>query len=431
MNNTLMERLIKDYREIMVLQENLGKAIDFKAHLSNQTRLDKYEIEIKIRSLKKSGGKPQEIDMLVHFSIKLPATYPNKPPKCLLHKKDSNKLFHPHLKATLMLNGLIWLNPFYDPQKGLASYVLNLIKSLQYNPEFIDEQAKECNKKAMEWYIQEKKSNPSLFPIDKTPLTTIKTFNIKDQSQNNKKVNIVKTGQLSNTSSVLLQGSQKKFVIKEITPPYQPEEKSIPSFSESSIFPCSCEHTISSPNMLFLTEHAMQEIASFTGWGQTTNFNCVEQGGILLGNVYKEPINNRIYGIVNDVVTAATATGTAAYLMMGHDTWGEMLNQVDNILSLKNKKNIHIIGWFHTHPNELGIFMSETDRGTQARVFCHDWHFAVVLNPLKQSWGVFNGHNAEPCKGCVIRDHTEKGDDNGIDNKITINSDLNKDRLCY
>jgi len=383
MDKQHMERLIKDYQEIRALEESLGKTIGFKARLIRANRLDRYEIKVRIKTATKNWkNNIQIMEMPICFDIDLPADYPNKPPRCLFYKQSTCKLFHPYLTSKIFSNALTWQNPFYNPADGLAQYVLNLIKSLQYNPDFIDIQFKDGNKAAMDWYIQKSKQDPSFFPTDKSLLSpSPKTFRMKEQ-----------------TKSI----NQKKFIIKEVTPPYQPEERIMSSFSESAKFHRPIEQT-GNHNVLFITEDAMQQIVNFIDYGQTTRLNCVEQGGILIGKVYKDPQKNCIYGIVNEIVPASTAKGTAAYLEIDHSTWAEMFNKVDSLLSSGNEKDTHIIGWFHTHPNELGIFMSGTDRETQARVFNQNWHFAVVLNPQKQIYGVFNGPNAEPCKGYIIK----------------------------
>ena len=46
--------------------------------------------------------------------------------------------------------------------------------------------------------------------------------------------------------------------------------------------------------------------------------------------------------------------------------------------------------------------MSSTDTATQSRLFSQDWHFAIVMNPHKKIWRVFQGGNSKECKGFMI-----------------------------
>ena len=87
---------------------------------------------------------------------------------------------------------------------------------------------------------------------------------------------------------------------------------------------------------------------------------------------------------------------------MNHATWKKMIDRVDMMLDSNPNKDLQIIGWYHTHPNQLDVFMSETDVGTQMRFFSNDWQFAIVLNPHKKLWRAFHGKNAEECKGFLI-----------------------------
>jgi len=95
---------------------------------------------------------------------------------------------------------------------------------------------------------------------------------------------------------------------------------------------------------------------------------------------------------------------------MTHETWKDMLDVVDNLDS-----KLQIVGWYHTHPNDLDVFMSGTDTATQARVFSHDWQFAIVLNPHKKIWRSFYGANSNECQGYVIYF------DNTVDNSNNLN----------
>ena len=145
----------------------------------------------------------------------------------------------------------------------------------------------------------------------------------------------------------------------------------------------------------------MKEIKKHILWGKKVKENQVEQGGILIGKVIKceRKIN---YGIVENAIPGTLAKGTSAYLEMNHKTWKEMIDEVDKIIDDHPKEQLQIIGWYHTHPNNLSIFMSGTDRNTQCSFFPNHWQFAVVLNPHKKIWGAFYGKDSKKCNGFIV-----------------------------
>lgn len=195
---------------------------------------------------------------------------------------------------------------------------------------------------------------------------------------------------------------RKKFEITNADPPYKPVKLPEPDFkvltgSSSDFQPgCSTDHK------LFITKRAMGSLSKHIGWGETTEFNRVEQGGILLGEVFQDENTGITFGVVEEIIPAQTARGSSTYLEMSHETWKDMLDAVDLMLEKGSRPNLHIIGWYHTHPNNLSVFMSGTDMGTQSRFFFHDWQFAVVVNPQQRVWRAFYGREARECKGFVV-----------------------------
>lgn len=202
--------------------------------------------------------------------------------------------------------------------------------------------------------------------------------------------------------------TRKKFEIVNFEPPYEPEEKPLSNFVTVEEFTANCEIADSSSHQLYLTEEAMSHIATHVGWGEKTPHNCIEQGGILLGQAFRDRKYGITYGIVNAAIPALSARGSSGYLEMPHETWREMLDSAERLLEDSPQKELHIIGWYHTHPNGLEVYMSGTDRETQRRLFSHDWQFAMVLNPQKTQWRTFFGGEAEECSGFVITDEETK-----------------------
>lgn len=144
--------------------------------------------------------------------------------------------------------------------------------------------------------------------------------------------------------------------------------------------------------VLFISEEAEKEIKAHIFWNETTDSNVCEQGGILVGRPFM--IKNGILGVAEHVIPAKPSIASAAYLEMGTDTWEQMLDVYDE----KYKdQGLYVIGWFHTHPNSLSVFMSGTDMGTQRNFFNQDWHFSVVLNPHRRLIACFHSANANKC----------------------------------
>lgn len=145
--------------------------------------------------------------------------------------------------------------------------------------------------------------------------------------------------------------------------------------------------------LLVISELAENRIKEHISWGMKTIENIYEQGGILIGKPFL--VGNSILGIVEYVIPADLSHASTAYLEMGTETWMKMLNIYDEQYK---EQGLYVIGWFHTHPNNLPVFMSYTDMETQRAFFNQDWHFSIVLNPHKQLIACFNSAKANRCE---------------------------------
>jgi len=148
---------------------------------------------------------------------------------------------------------------------------------------------------------------------------------------------------------------------------------------------------------LFLEPAACKQLNQHIGWQSPKPANQIEQGGLLIGKVFQKESDKVYWAVVNSIVPSIGARGTPASLEIDHNDWKEMLDRFD-----EHGDEYIVIGWYHTHPNNLDIFMSEVDRVTQQSMFCEDWHFAVVLNPQLHRWGVYRGAEAIPCSGYFL-----------------------------
>lgn len=147
--------------------------------------------------------------------------------------------------------------------------------------------------------------------------------------------------------------------------------------------------------LLVITEDAERIIKEHISWGEKTEWNVREQGGLLIGQPFR--VKRRVIGLVESAIPAELTRSSAAYLEMGVDTWAKMLDVFDERYS---GKGLRVIGWYHTHPNGLPVFMSGTDMGTQRTFFNRPWHFAAVLNPHQKLLACFHSAEATKCEYC-------------------------------
>jgi hypothetical protein len=180
---------------------------------------------------------------------------------------------------------------------------------------------------------------------------------------------------------------------------YQPECK-VASFANGPIHGESASAgPIASGAVLYVKDTAMRRIHEHIQWNSRSSANLVEQGGILVGSATRDPVTGAIHGLVTDAVAArAGARGSGAHLELGHEAWHAMLDELD-VMRDASASHMHVIGWYHTHPGELDVFMSSVDRLTQERLFSEVWQFAIVLNPQRRVWRAFNGRASEECRG--------------------------------
>ncbi|MDR0918192.1 MAG: hypothetical protein LBM93_02930 [Oscillospiraceae bacterium] len=143
---------------------------------------------------------------------------------------------------------------------------------------------------------------------------------------------------------------------------------------------------------LLLTKSAVENIKKSLDWGHKTKNNQVEQGGVLLGNVCR--YKNEVYSIVIDILLAAT-TGNPVFVEFTNAMWADMQDRLDEKnLNRSRNEQLVILGWFHTHPNNLSVFMSGTDMTTQRLNFSQEWQASLVMNPHTNDMKAFFGHSA-------------------------------------
>jgi proteasome lid subunit RPN8/RPN11 len=193
-----------------------------------------------------------------------------------------------------------------------------------------------------------------------------------------------------------------KFKIEEITI-YEPELKIESIQLEKEEKYNSNLQLLEIENEIYISQKAKETIFNHISWGKDTKRNSVEQGGLLIGYASTDRESKVINAYAKEAIPAFTAKGSMAYLEFDHGTWKSMMDTIDIINDNHQGDDYQIIGWYHTHPGRLSVFMSGTDLNTQRKMFYKDWQFAIVLNPQKQVWRAFNGKEAKECKGQILK----------------------------
>jgi len=191
----------------------------------------------------------------------------------------------------------------------------------------------------------------------------------------------------------------RKFRIDSTDEGYRPESR-VASVGNSLVHSESAAGgKMPSGAVLYVKDTAMRRIHEHIEWKRRSAANLVEQGGILLGSATCDPKTGFMHGLVTQAVPARVgARGSGAHLELGHEAWHAMLQEVD-VMRDEETTRLHVIGWYHTHPGELDVFMSSVDRHTQEQLFSEDWQFAIVLNPQRCTWRAFNGRASQECRG--------------------------------
>ena len=174
-------------------------------------------------------------------------------------------------------------------------------------------------------------------------------------------------------------------------------EEFVPAVSEAPVFEgrtlISSSYRNRRAGTIFWMPAALRELDAHIHWGESRRDNTVEQGGIMIGDVYRDEKTDSLFAIVEHVIPFEGAVGTSGFLSIGIDTSLDA-KMLEEDMIRQSGGRLRRIGWFHTHPGPLSVFMSGTDMQTQVRDYSLDWQFAVVLNPQKRIWRGFRGRDA-------------------------------------
>ena len=165
-----------------------------------------------------------------------------------------------------------------------------------------------------------------------------------------------------------------------------------------------------SASELYILPGAFEEIKAHIDWRKASDENRYEQGGILIGDVYRDPARGITYGLVRGVIPSPRS-GDETYIQFTQESWLEMYKALDRKkAATPDGGQMRLLGWYHTHPN-MRVVMSNVDQNTHRQFFSKYWQFSVIFNPQRGIWSVFNGPDCFNCRGklfCPQADYERK-----------------------
>lgn len=149
--------------------------------------------------------------------------------------------------------------------------------------------------------------------------------------------------------------------------------------------------------LVFIEQGALEGLHAFLAHDLTR-----EHGGVLVGLPCYDPQQGRYFLDIRGAIPAQETEGTPSHLQFTPETWGYISGIID-----ENYPNLIVVGWYHSHPG-LGVFMSGTDRATQAAFYGQDWQVAVVCDPARRQTGWFAGADCEPLRPHQVIPYAER-----------------------
>jgi proteasome lid subunit RPN8/RPN11 len=133
-------------------------------------------------------------------------------------------------------------------------------------------------------------------------------------------------------------------------------------------------------------------------WKHALETTSVEICGVLVGNWHRDDVGPFVK--VTESIRGEGAETRFAEVTFTHQTWAKINAEMDTKFA-----HLKIVGWYHTHP-DFGIFLSDRDRFIQEHFFSGPGQIALVVDPVRNTEGVFIWRGGKPAPG----DHYWVGD---------------------
>jgi proteasome lid subunit RPN8/RPN11 len=372
-----LNSLIRDY-PIFAMVNPKGSILQHRYRLMSMT-----QTVIKV----KKDGEPL-LGSGILLDISLGIDYPNQPP-VISFSRDRIIPFHPFVQIAHFSRSVWWVDfSKWREVDCLGRFLLRVVRSLAFDPNYIDLNFKDPgNDRALSWYKHMLTECPSIFPIGRDDIPEVEAFNPLAK---------VKLILPSDHTSSNPQALKRFSIIESSSPGLIP----LSGNTTTAPTPITTEET-NPPPSASIEPSALDRIKKHIGWGQITPQNRYEQGGLLLGRILTGEESSFLHTRITYAIAGPSTDRGEGFLRLGHDVWRQMMEDADRYVEQGN--NAQIVGWYHTHPNNLDVFMSNVDRSTQDRMFRQDWHIAVVLNPHRKIVKAFRGRQATPCGIELVR----------------------------
>lgn len=116
----------------------------------------------------------------------------------------------------------------------------------------------------------------------------------------------------------------------------------------------------------------------------------VEVGGVLIGSYAQDKEPDTFSVFITDVIAAEKAVSSQTSVEITAEAWAGIWKKIDN----RFPDQRIIVGWYHSHPN-MGIYLSNSDMMTHTRNFPQKWLVALVIDTIRDEWGLFGWSNSE------------------------------------
>ena len=117
-----------------------------------------------------------------------------------------------------------------------------------------------------------------------------------------------------------------------------------------------------------------------------------ETMGVMIGRVYRDEEGQ--YAVMHRTITS-DLIADSTHVRFDKDSMDALIDGIDAM-----EDDERVIGWYHSHL-DYGVFMSETDVRTQHSMFGGSMGFALVIDPLRGEFAVFD-NSEEPQKVRMI-----------------------------
>ena len=182
-------------------------------------------------------------------------------------------------------------------------------------------------------------------------------------------------------------------------------DKEYPRFEEFSARLKAEGGFLASKNVrIVFNSSSIKHLFESISWGKKYRHGDVEQAGILIGNYYRDQTvpDEIIWADVVNVIPADPTLVNATYetIEITTEAWKKMHDDADKF----RQENLLIVGWYHTHLNNMNTRFSGLDRRTQREAFPYEYSFGVVFNPNQEKWSAFYGPESRECFGELLFD---------------------------